>query len=207
MLFEDPVCRIYLHLIRRKGAHPGSGCVGSVRPSSRNPVGFLAVLQPNPEFKKERKEKKKARVSSHLLKVKHHSTGPKYKRRLSAFPSTRHSSVENKPALKHFSFAGIPVFHRQPHGQINQRNADNALPFSLTSDLLLCRVETLQRREGDCQVGPRFPVLVLFTNRNVFHPPPSLHLHLFTHPALLRYPLAPLPLECILIYEPAAARQ
>lgn len=72
---------------------------------------------------------------------------------------------------------------------------------------LLCRVETLQRLEGDCQVGPRFPVLVLFTNRNVFHPPSSLHLHIFTHPALLRYPLAPHPLERISIYEPTDARQ
>lgn len=207
MLFEDAVCRIYLHLIRRKEAHPGPVVLVLWDPAAETQWVFLRCCSQTQSLKTKERKKASVSVSSHLLKVKHHSTGPKCKRWLSAFPSTRHSSVENKPALKHFSCAGIHFFHHQPHGQINQRNADNALPFSLTSDLLLCRVETLQRREGDCQVGPRFPVLVLFTNRNVFHPPPSLHLHLFTHPALLRYPLAPLPLECILIYEPAAARQ
>lgn len=41
---------------------------------------------------------------------------------------------------------------------------------------------------GDCQVGPRFPVLALFTNRNVFRPLASLHLHLFIQAVAQRHP-------------------
>lgn len=43
---------------------------------------------------------------------------------------------------------------------------------------------------GDCQVGPRFPVLALFINHNVFHPPPS---HLVAQVAAGRYPSTPHP--------------
>lgn len=62
-------------------------------------------------------------------------------------------------------------------------------------------MNTLYRLQGGCQVGPRFPVLALFTNRNVFHLPPPLHLHLFIHPVVQRHPLTPLPLKCFLVDE------
>lgn len=55
--------------------------------------------------------------------------------------------------------------------------------------------------EVDCQVNPRFPVLALFTNHNVFHPPPSLHLHLFIQPMVQRHPLTPLPHRCYVLHE------
>lgn len=42
------------------------------------------------------------------------------------------------------------------------------------ANLIFYSVETLYRLRGDCQVSPRFPVLALFTNHNVF-----THLHLF----------------------------
>lgn len=57
MLLEDPVCRIYLLSNQEKRSASRSSCVGSVRPSSRNPVGFLAVLQPNRELTNTRKKK------------------------------------------------------------------------------------------------------------------------------------------------------
>lgn len=40
-------------------------------------------------------------------------------------------------------------------------------------------------------MGPRFPVLALFTNRNVFHPPSSPLPHLVADTAANRYPLTP----------------
>lgn len=65
--------------------------------------------------------------------------------------------------------------------------------FSAAANVIFYSVETLYKLWGDCQVGPRFPVLALFTNHNVFHPPQSPHLHLFIQPVVQRRPLAPLP--------------
>lgn len=81
-------------------------------------------------------------MSLHLLKVKYHLTRPSYKRWLSAFPSTRRSSVEKK---KQFTFTHIhfhlhpPHEHNQKKQPKKQQNADNTLPFFLlASGLLFC---------------------------------------------------------------------
>lgn len=190
----------------------GRSFLTSVRPSSRNTAGFLAVLQPS---KKKENKMEKCQCVIALAKGEISLNKARVKQRTISFSKHAPSFCwkPNLPwngwLLQTFIIYWFFHFYYQRHGreQIHQRNAVNVLPFSLTSDLQLCRVETLQRLEGDCQVGPRFPVLVLFTNRNVFHPPSSFHLHLFTHLVLLSYPLAPLPLERISIYEAPDARQ
>lgn len=75
--------------------------------------------------------------------------------------------------------------------------------FSAAANHIFFCAATVYRLWGGCQVGPRFPVLALFTNHNVFHLPSSLHPHLIAQTVVEQsdiYPLTPLPHTYFLLY-------
>lgn len=149
-------------------------------------------------------------MASLCVEVKHHSIRLQSGIAIS-FSSTNHSIFKNQTDLKKRFCCCFCFFLQTPISALNPRAhnikqliADTVFFFFVffpPASNLIFYSGNIVETSGDCQVGPRFPVLALFTDHNVFHPPPSLHLHLFIHPAVLTYPLTPLPLTCFLMYE------